>query len=51
MSDCNLFSIYQQIEQLRKEMLNLAHRYGLNDPKVIECSQELDKFILLVQKK
>lgn len=49
MSKIGLFSINQQIERLRKEMLNLVSTYGFGHPEVIKCSERLDKFILIIQ--
>lgn len=49
MSQFALFSINQQIEKLRKEMIKLAGLHGIRDPIVIKCSQDLDELILKVQ--
>lgn len=43
-------NIYQQIERLKKELYILTSKYNLNHHLVVQCSQELDEFILKVQK-
>lgn len=50
MSKLALFSINQQIEALRKELLNLVNRHGFAHPEVVKCSQKLDSFISEIQK-
>jgi hypothetical protein len=50
MSKLALFSINQQIEALRKELLNLVNRHGFAHPEVVKCSQKLDNFISEIQK-
>ena len=50
MSKIQLVSINQRIEQLRSELLKLVSKHGFSHSKVIKCSQELDRFILEVQK-
>lgn len=50
MSQLALFSINQQIEALRKELLNLVKRHGFGHPDVVKCSQKLDQFISEIQK-
>ncbi|MFD1362811.1 Spo0E family sporulation regulatory protein-aspartic acid phosphatase [Lentibacillus salinarum] len=39
------------IEQKREQMLSVASKYGMENEKTLECSQELDKLILEYQKK
>lgn len=51
MSKLALFSINQQIESLRSEMLNLVKRHGFAHPEVVACSQKLDRFIYEIQNK
>jgi hypothetical protein len=36
----------QQIESIRAHMMNLGLIYGLNDPKVLHVSRELDDLIV-----
>lgn len=39
----------EDVENLRREMCNLAKIKGLSDPEVVRKSQELDKKILIMQ--
>lgn len=38
--------IKRQIETIRDRMLTLGATYGLNDPKVLNASKELDALIV-----
>ncbi|GAE34650.1 aspartyl-phosphate phosphatase Spo0E family protein [Halalkalibacter akibai] len=38
-----------EIERKRSEMLKFAKEYGLNAQATIQCSQELDKLLNLIQ--
>jgi hypothetical protein len=43
--------LHEQIEMCREKLHSLVHSKGfVNDPEVIEASQELDKLILSFQK-
>lgn len=43
--------VVQMIEQLRAEMIHMYERLGnLNDPRLIKISQELDVFLVKVQR-
>ncbi|KAB2329486.1 aspartyl-phosphate phosphatase Spo0E family protein (plasmid) [Cytobacillus gottheilii] len=44
-----MFSINQQVEKLRSELIGLADEYGFMDERVIEVSQKLDKLIYSIQ--
>ncbi|WP_232696815.1 aspartyl-phosphate phosphatase Spo0E family protein [Brevibacillus daliensis] len=35
--------LIEQIELLREEMVKIGIEEGLNDPKVLRCSEDLDK--------
>ena len=37
------------IEKKRKEMVKLAYSTGFNSKKTVQCSQELDKLLNLLQ--
>lgn len=39
-----------KIERARRKMYELAERYGVSDPRVVEQSQRLDKLIVEEQK-
>ncbi|MCL7745998.1 MULTISPECIES: aspartyl-phosphate phosphatase Spo0E family protein [Halalkalibacter] len=39
-----------EIEQKRLQMLNLAKKYGMTAKVTVECSQELDKLLNLLQR-
>ncbi|MFB5281212.1 Spo0E family sporulation regulatory protein-aspartic acid phosphatase [Peribacillus sp. Hz7] len=39
-----------KIYQLRKELIGIAEKTGLNSPDTICCSQKLDQFITIYQK-
>ncbi|WP_084113488.1 aspartyl-phosphate phosphatase Spo0E family protein [Clostridium acidisoli] len=38
------------LEKLREELYNCIEKFGLNDPRTIAKSQELDKPIVKIQK-
>ncbi|MFC7063431.1 aspartyl-phosphate phosphatase Spo0E family protein [Halobacillus seohaensis] len=38
------------IDLKREEMLKIAKKFGMNNQKTLECSQELDKLIIKYQK-
>ncbi|MFC5711714.1 Spo0E family sporulation regulatory protein-aspartic acid phosphatase [Thalassorhabdus alkalitolerans] len=37
-----LIVLNRQIKSKKKEMYHKAKQFGINDPKTIQCSQELD---------
>ncbi|WP_017756288.1 aspartyl-phosphate phosphatase Spo0E family protein [Calidifontibacillus oryziterrae] len=41
----SILMTHQQIERKRKEMLELAAIYGINNQLTIQCSQELDQLL------
>ncbi|WP_254550988.1 aspartyl-phosphate phosphatase Spo0E family protein [Brevibacillus sp. MS2.2] len=45
---CHL-ELDNRIEQLRREMMELAGKYGLSHDKVLAVSQQLDKYIVIAQ--
>ena len=47
---CGHDRIKQQIEAIRVHMMELGARYGLNDPKVLDVSRELDALIVSYHK-
>ncbi|WP_066639218.1 aspartyl-phosphate phosphatase Spo0E family protein [Desulfolucanica intricata] len=52
MSEANsTFSLYTRTEFLRRELYRLVEQYGLNHPRVIQKSIELDKLILELQRR
>lgn len=46
-----LLILRQQIEKKRKEMIDLAAIYGINSSVTIQCSQELDILLNLLDRK
>jgi hypothetical protein len=46
--ECNMICV--EIEQKRLQMLNLAKKYGMTAKVTVECSQELDKLLNLLQR-
>jgi hypothetical protein len=40
----------EDIEIIRKRLLTLGAYYGINDPKVLDASRELDRLILCYYK-
>ncbi|WP_332693111.1 aspartyl-phosphate phosphatase Spo0E family protein [Halalkalibacter lacteus] len=42
--------MYVEIEQKRLQMLILAKKYGMTAKVTIQCSQELDKLLNLIQR-
>nr|WP_263323110.1 aspartyl-phosphate phosphatase Spo0E family protein [Neobacillus sp. Marseille-Q6967] len=45
----NALSIHKQIRKKRKKLLILIEKNGLNDRRVLKCSQELDVLIYQIQ--
>lgn len=45
-----LDEIEYRINQLRKELIQIAERTGLNSRETIYCSQKLDQLITIYQK-
>ncbi|MGG4458270.1 aspartyl-phosphate phosphatase Spo0E family protein [Brevibacillus porteri] len=45
---CHL-ELDNRIEQLRREMMELAGKYGLSHGKVLAVSEQLDKYIVIAQ--
>ncbi|QDS37193.1 aspartyl-phosphate phosphatase Spo0E family protein [Brevibacillus brevis] len=45
---CHL-ELDNRIEQLRREMMELAGKYGLSHDKVLAVSEQLDKYIVIAQ--
>ncbi|WP_456271745.1 Spo0E family sporulation regulatory protein-aspartic acid phosphatase [Bacillus sp. AK031] len=41
--------ILHRIAKKQKVMLKIGAEFGLNDPRTVECSQELDKLINVYQ--
>lgn len=37
------------MEELREELYELIEKYGFTDPRTVEKSQELDKFVVSEQ--
>ncbi|WP_442595817.1 Spo0E family sporulation regulatory protein-aspartic acid phosphatase [Neobacillus sp. D3-1R] len=38
-------TLVRKIEEMRIEMIELAHQYGYTNPNVLQCSQALDELI------
>jgi Spo0E like sporulation regulatory protein len=43
--------IIERINQLKKELVQIVKETGFNSPDTLCCSQELDRYIILYQKK
>jgi hypothetical protein len=47
----NIFAIHKKIALLRARLLESGEKYGLLAPQTVLLSQELDRLVVLVQKK
>jgi Spo0E like sporulation regulatory protein len=43
--------LIERINQLKKELVQIVKETGFNSPDTLDCSQKLDLYILLYQKK
>ncbi len=43
--ECRMYEFEAIIEKKRKEMFDIAGRYGFASEKTIRCSQELDRLL------
>ena len=44
-------SLEEKIQKLKRELVQIASRTGLNSHETLQCSQELDQYIIIYQKK
>ena len=43
--------LIERINQLKKELIQIVKETGFNSPDTLCCSQELDRYITIYQKK